>query len=168
MTVNTDFTVDTFGSNGVVLIDPDPRRLDTWEPTPDGPVNEPLIRLVLAFIEMHEERWNQDVFVSRSPCGTVGCFAGWALLLNEYDDLEVIDTNYSPLREVALTQNRARTVLGLSVDQFYRIFTFVNVHDKQTPDLRHPTFSELCERVKQVTGIDYKAPLEIELEIDGP
>jgi hypothetical protein len=35
----------------------------------------------LDHIDAHPEQWDQGIWIIESECGTVGCFAGWAVLL---------------------------------------------------------------------------------------
>jgi hypothetical protein len=168
MTVNTDMTGNrTLTIEGGVLSDDVARLFSGWDPWPTEP-NEALIRQVLAFIEMHAERWNQDEFLSVGECGTAGCFAGWAAMLSAFDDLQALDefmagsaAQAARLYRTKINKTHSRYLLGLTVRQFVEIYGFVNVHDPDTGQLRHPTFAELCERVKDSTGIDYKAPMDV-------
>lgn len=47
-------------------------------PTP----NAALAYKVLDHIDGRPELWNQGLWVGESDCGTVACFAGWAVLLS--------------------------------------------------------------------------------------
>jgi len=44
-------------------------------------VNLELFDQVLAHIEAHPEQWDQSVWLAENECGTVGCFAGWTVIL---------------------------------------------------------------------------------------
>ncbi len=127
--------------------------------------NEALIREVLTFIDLHQERWNQDQFLTRGECGTVGCFAGWASVLCEGEELDLAafdnPVSFALFKRVQHNRYRVAEILGLSVHQFYKIYDFVNVHDPEESRLRHPTFRELCDRVYEVTGIRYKNGQEL-------
>ncbi len=138
------------------------RHCPEWEDRDvnDRVPNEPLIREVLSFIDLHRERWNQDQYLARGECGTVGCFAGWAALLSSTAELDLaeVDNPVSLALYKRGLDNRYHIaeILGLGVNQYYRIYDFVTVHDPEGNRLRHPTFEELCQRVFEVTGIRYK------------
>lgn len=44
--------------------------------------NLPLLRKVLDHIDAHPEEWRQEVWVSKTPCGTAHCIAGHAVVLS--------------------------------------------------------------------------------------
>lgn len=52
-----------------------------FDPAGLGP-NAVLAYTVLDHIDLHPELWRQDIYIGRSDCGTVGCFAGWADMLS--------------------------------------------------------------------------------------
>ncbi len=121
----------------------------------DRKVNEPLIQQVLTFIDLNRQRWDQDVFLKVGSCGSVGCFAGWALVLSQTGELE--DTTVENIAFRARYGYRrpdVMNILGMSARQFYAIYDLVVVYDEA--GMRHPTFEELCERVEQVTGVTYR------------
>lgn len=43
--------------------------------------NAELAYRVVDHIDAHPELWNQGVYIGKAECGTVACFAGWAVLL---------------------------------------------------------------------------------------
>ena len=56
--------------------------------------NAQLAYMVLDHIDAHPEQWDQGHWVGQADCGTVGCFAGWAVMLSGYtvDDAIVIES----------------------------------------------------------------------------
>jgi hypothetical protein len=46
------------------------------------PPNAALAYAVLDHIDAHPEQWNQGLYIGKAECGTVGCFAGWTVLLS--------------------------------------------------------------------------------------
>jgi hypothetical protein len=44
--------------------------------------NAELAYLVLDHIDAHPEQWNQGRWIGKAECSTVGCFAGWAVILS--------------------------------------------------------------------------------------
>lgn len=44
--------------------------------------NAELAYRVLDHIDAHPEQWVQSTWVTKTECGTAGCFAGWACLLS--------------------------------------------------------------------------------------
>jgi hypothetical protein len=44
--------------------------------------NAELAYRVLDHIDAHPEQWNQGRWIGKTECGTVGCFAGWAVVLS--------------------------------------------------------------------------------------
>ncbi len=47
--------------------------------------NAELAYRVLDQIDQHPESWNQGEWYRKEACGTVACFAGWAVEFNNYD-----------------------------------------------------------------------------------
>ena len=56
--------------------------------------NAELAYRVLDHIDAHPEQWDQGHWVAEAECGTVGCFAGWAVMLSGYtvNDAVVIES----------------------------------------------------------------------------
>lgn len=52
-----------------------------------GP-NAELAYRALDHIDAHPEQWRQDRWIGKSDCGTVGCFAGWTVLLSGAEPIE--------------------------------------------------------------------------------
>jgi hypothetical protein len=44
--------------------------------------NAELAYKVLDQIDAYPDRWKQGLYIGEAKCGTVGCFAGWAVLLS--------------------------------------------------------------------------------------
>lgn len=44
--------------------------------------NAELAYKVLDHIDAHPEQWQQDLYIGKTECGTVACFAGWTVLLS--------------------------------------------------------------------------------------
>ncbi len=132
---------------------------------PEEGLNEAFIREVLAWIELHQELWNQNTWHSPEPCGTAYCFAGWAVKLGT--DLEV-----ESLGTLALVR-KAMELTGLSTAQASELFWYV-AEPVEDPifesgyvghqSYRKPTFEEFCAKVEAVTGIRFKPRSEA---IDG-
>jgi len=86
---------------------------------------------VVTFIEDHPEQHNQSLWIRPDPrdnasepwhCGTVGCLAGWTVLLNGWalvpDDDELVQRGN---REESV-ENVAEEILGLNHNQSYVLF----------------------------------------------
>lgn len=126
---------------------------------PTRSVNEPFLRLVLAYIQQHPERWDQSNWATQTSCGTAYCLAGWAYTLTtgkRFDEAGVPDSL------VRVAQSR----LGLNSDQAEALFYFTRVRKRRVTSLgrtrfitRHPTFEEFCKRVEEVTGVTYRPAL---------
>lgn len=54
--------------------------------------NAALAYLVLDHIDAHPEQWNQGRWIGQAECTTVGCFAGWAVLLSGAEP--ILDDGY--------------------------------------------------------------------------
>jgi hypothetical protein len=94
--------------------------------------NVALLKQTLAYIESHPEEWDQATW----HCGTTACFAGRAALLEggqwisdesacmvaRGDDPR--DDVFSPPNDAprVLVEDRARRVLGLTVEQSFALF----------------------------------------------
>jgi hypothetical protein len=50
--------------------------------------NAELAYRVLDHIDAHPEQWNQGRWIGKSECQTVGCFAGWAVLLSGAEPID--------------------------------------------------------------------------------
>jgi hypothetical protein len=61
-------------------------------PTP----NAALAYQVIDHIDAHPEQWHQGTWVGQADCGTIACFAGWAVLLSGYQVDEDGDVSVSP------------------------------------------------------------------------
>ncbi len=126
---------------------------------------------VLAYIEAHPELWNQNTYL-----GERACVGGLTVAL----ELEVAPGLVSrtlALRGVVTDQpahvlHLAKELLGLSIGQAVCIFAYTRVRLPGAPQSaymspqaqsllglthRHPTFGELVDRVRLVTGVDYFA-----------
>lgn len=47
--------------------------------------NAELAYRVLDHIDAHPEQWRQGIYIGEAECGTVACFAGWAVLLSGHE-----------------------------------------------------------------------------------
>ncbi len=121
-------------------------------------INEPLLREVLAFIEMHQDQWDQGQWWRHGNCNTIGCFAGWTVVLGHpnwgLDRAWEFDSNDIDVPE------QATRLLGLTRGQAERLFYYTSVYAKDPIDgvyrTRHPTFADFCRRVEEITGIVFK------------
>ncbi len=111
-------------------------------------VDEARLREVLAFIEANPEMWDQRKWA----CGTTGCLAGWTLALADNIPIRQVEATYPGGLQL---ESVAARLLGLDQYQVARLFYFTEVNGLGDT-LRHPTFAEFCERVEEVTGVDYK------------
>ncbi len=140
--------------------------------TPEVPdrINEALFREVLAWIELHQERWSQRLWSGLGPCGTTHCLAGWTYVLSaehliEYDiDGDLIVPGGGTVKQFAKVE------LGLTEAEARELFLYTTVMVPGPAGMgtaRPPTFAELCAKVQEVTGIRFK-PAESASEVgDG-
>jgi hypothetical protein len=56
--------------------------------------NAELAWRVLDHIDAHPEQWNQGLYIGKAECGTVGCFAGWTVLLSGAQPIYGATTGY--------------------------------------------------------------------------
>jgi len=123
--------------------------------------NVELLRLTLKQIEAEPHAWDQTNWRTQNPgCGTVMCFAGWAVTLaggNWYSSAADAHRSWLFAEEgddrgdlMAFTRGvvigarwRARRVLGLDGDQADRLFA----HDNTLADLNR-IVDELCAGVE--------------------
>lgn len=120
-------------------------------------VNEPFLREVLAWIEIHPERWDQRFWLSSRPtCGTSYCLGGWAYVLG---------TGAEPLIFGPSHIDKAQELLGLNDYQAHDLFYFISVVKGPDQDeefsFRPATFADLCAKVEQVTGVRFKSREEL-------
>lgn len=141
------------------------------EPGVKPGVNEPLVREVLAFIDLHRERLDMGHFMTKSEDGLAsGCFMGWGWVLTRPGfDLDRLDaevkygtgnTECFPARGLP----EVRELFGLDLHSFHYIYEYtgVSVPGRYGMWEQHrPTFEELCWRVEVATGIRFKPPLEV-------
>jgi hypothetical protein len=110
-------------------------------------VNEPYVREVLNFIDLHQELWNQGLWTGESECGTTHCLAGWAVALTSPQDLA----------DPVIIPKRAAELLGLNARQAAMLFFY-----EFDPILdREVTFTDLCEMVEAVTGVEFKPSTDL-------
>ena len=133
--------------------------IERWAPAPTG-INEAFLREVMAYIELHPERWDQQYWASAGACGTSYCLAGWAYVLGTGQEFHIFDMSVTPTELVV----EAGKLLGLSVSQAVALFNFALVtgyDDQGYYFSRHPSFEEFCEKVERVTGITFKPALAV-------
>ncbi len=124
-------------------------------PPVSGAVNEAFLRKVLHHIETHPELWDQRSLVNEGPDITTYCFAGWAYVLGtgEYF-FNVHDLVLDNTRPILPT---AAKLLGLSPQQASRLFGFIfrPILRGGAGAFKLVTFPDLCQRVYEVTGVQY-------------
>lgn len=88
------------------------------------PLNEKLIACVLEHIKQHPEEWEQGTWLDINGCrqdnwcGTVGCFAGWAVALSTPESQWPPDTYY--------IRDRAAELLGITPNEAMLLFRASN------------------------------------------
>ncbi len=136
----------------------------TWEPT--GRVNVELLRKVLEFITEHPDEWEQAEWLSRSTCGTAGCVAGWAVVMDGQEiewEPDVLDNGLTGYRASGTKQglridDAAREALGLTPFEASEMFMAYNdlpylwhlAREFTGGEIEPP--EELREQVKAYTG----------------
>jgi hypothetical protein len=75
--------------------------------------NAELAYKVLDHIDAHPEQWNQGVYIGSGECGTVGCFAGWTVLLS---GAEPLYRDGGSITEMAVVDGRPHAVADLAED----------------------------------------------------
>lgn len=81
-------------------------------------MNTRLLRRVQKWIAKEPRSYDQDATLDRSdesPCGTVGCIAGWTCALS----------GKTPQARKRFSYNRARVQLGLTTEQASRLFSYI-------------------------------------------
>lgn len=122
---------------------------------PDRRVNAGLLRQVLEFIEANPHRWNQHYYIGEHGGSVCGCVAGWALVFA--GEPRIPRALFAAMAPDEIYR-RARAALGLADWQAGALFGFLSVRVGSGDGgevLRHPTFSELCQRVFDITGVRY-------------
>jgi hypothetical protein len=86
--------------------------------------NAELAYKVLDHIDAYPEQWDQGTYIGKVECGTVACFAGWAVLLSGdepvfYDDLRFASDVHAASGvlvdgHVLMVSERAEALLGAS------------------------------------------------------
>jgi hypothetical protein len=115
-------------------------------------VNEAFLREVLAFIELHQDRWDQRVWAEERSCGTTHCLAGWAVTLAEAGTQDT-----DAVHDFAV---EAARLLGLSAEQAAKLFFW---YPRYSFGESHATFAEMCQRVQEVTGVEFKSVTDLVL-----
>ncbi len=122
-----------------------------------GAVNEPLLREVLAFIELHPQQWDQGAWIQTGVCGTTACLAGWTVVL-----ADPVVGGLERMFEVDFTRmdirGRAQALLGFTDEQVEWLFYYTMNYDEDGNPVGRPTFADFCERVERVTGVRFKPP----------
>lgn len=140
-------------------------------------MNEDLVRKTWDYIKLNPDKWDQDTWVAGEDgkgCGTTGCFAGTALMLEGYRPIKVSRREpfdrkvrdywdmVSPTGEHIENDeigDVARDELGLSWDQADRIFYYFTKEELHEGVLlpigdRPVTLEEFQARLEEVTGLD--------------
>jgi hypothetical protein len=93
--------------------------------------NKELIERTMQHIVDHPEEHDQATWISNA-CGTVACFAGWALMLDGVSAQDVLRWSHAAPR-YSLVGSRVREVaterLGLTADEAGRLFCAENTRD---------------------------------------
>ncbi len=126
----------------------------TPDPAPAATdVNTSLLLDVLAFLDRNIRHWTQHRYLSEVDPGVlVGCVAGWAVVMGGIDPTNP-DFILSSKDGIEL-HRMGREVLGFTEFQAGAIFGFTHVVDRGIT--RHPTFTELCHRIFEVTNVRYE------------
>jgi hypothetical protein len=118
--------------------------------------NFALLRKTMEHIEAHPQEWDQQTWITKADCGTVACFAGWAVLLAhpEAEAVYGVPCSCGACDRVAATANAvrlggrkasiedvARDALGLTCKEGMRLFGAGNGMD----DLRDIVAGYLAE-----------------------
>jgi PAS domain-containing protein len=118
----------------------------------DHKPNTELAYRVLDHIDAHPELWKQDVYIGRSDCGTVACFAGWACLLS--GDEPHVDLYYvkTPAGVRVYASDRAEELLGIPSEE--RLVERTEATDEPMDDLfaAGNTREKLGEMVEKIFG----------------
>lgn len=120
----------------------------------DRAVNETLLWQVLEFLDFNPHRWTQDMYLGDRGGVIRGCVAGWALVFGSDEHRFVIGNRHG-----SEIYRAAQLTLDLADWQAGALFGFIYVSD--AGELRHPTFTELCERVREVCGVRYTPRQEV-------
>lgn len=122
--------------------------------------NAELAYAVLDHIDAHPEQWNQGVWVGEAECGTVGCFAGWAVMLSGYtvNDAVVIESpEGAPNLDGLHIESASDALLGIDDGT---AFQYGDIYDGLL------TREELGRRAEEIFGprpepapVDYDKPL---------
>lgn len=91
-------------------------------------LNKDLLFTTMEYIERHPEQWDQGAWGEVTECGTVGCFAGWATMLNNPAHAPAPDGD-SWLVEDRFVQHHARDILGLDDEQVEVLFSAYRTMD---------------------------------------
>lgn len=110
-----------------------------------GPVvNEDLLLKVLDKIRFDRESWHQSAWIGEAECGTVGCLAGWTVMLSGYQpqwEHGQSAHHSSPLRRITDTvrlsgsgnphsvSGAAKILLGLTTTERHELFAPQNTFD---------------------------------------
>jgi len=94
--------------------------------------NKELIERTMQHIVDHPEEHDQATWIGNLTCGTVACFAGWALMLDGVSAEDILNWSHAAPR-YSLVGSRAREVatehLGLTIDEAGRLFQASNTRD---------------------------------------
>jgi len=93
--------------------------------------NVKLLNRILDIIETDPDHWDQETWVTETPCGTAYCFAGWAVHLNGYKfhpgwdlSLNTSDEVYKDNeKESIYIQDVAQEILGLTLLEATTLFS---------------------------------------------
>jgi len=101
-----------------------------YEPTLTGDV---LLKETYNELVAHPERHNQHMWAKRTACGTVGCFAGTAVMLAYGGEAQFLFAPFTSVTAEVMLDGKvyyikelAKSVLGLDCDQAEVLFNPTN------------------------------------------
>jgi len=92
--------------------------------------NKELIERTMRHIVDHPERHEQSAWIGTTTCGTVACFAGWALMLDGITAQHLLDWPYDEYgSRFSRVREEAAKRLGLTLDEAKQLFHGCNTRD---------------------------------------
>jgi hypothetical protein len=113
--------------------------------------NAALAYQVLDHIDAHPEQWNQGIYIGEASCGSVGCFAGWTVLLS--GAVPVYDEFSGGLTDVVMVDGEPRIVSSYA-QELLGIDRYVDEDTEGERDLFDGSHSreDLGEMVVEIFG----------------
>lgn len=113
--------------------------------------NVPLFRKIFEHIDAHPEEWNQDMWATKTECGTAYCFAGFAMAFSGEDEAD-----FGPDPFVKVGDVSHHTKSDKSIERVGREALGINEKDAETLFWARNTLDDLHSIAADICGESFR------------